>query len=343
MEIKQITDFNYASTWDNFIISNSSPAAFLQSWKWGEFKTQGAINNKQGKNVLRYAIYNKKELIAVAQFIKTKLPLSKFYLNCPKGPVLKSQVSESQVSEIFRLLENKIRELAEKENIVFFRVAPPYEKSYQLPVTRYQLPKILVNLKEPEQTLILNLSHSEEDLLKEMHSKTRYNIRLAKRKGIKIRQGNENDIDEFYRLMQETAMRDKINIFGKEYYKKLVSNFGPLLVAEFEGTPLSMILMMGFGNTATYFFGASGADHRELMPNHLIQWHAIHWVKEQGYKYYDFWGVSDKKKDWKGITRFKRGFVSEKTGREIFHIGTFDFVLDKIWYNLYRLAKLFRV
>lgn len=337
MEIKLIQDKNYAKTWDNFIIENSSPAAFLQSWDWGSFK----------ENAFRYAIYNdNNELIAVAQFIKQRLPGGKFYLNCPKGPIWKLEAGIWKL-EIFNLITNEIKKIAKQEKIVFFRIAPPYDhKNIKTKKQKntFIKPKILTNLKEPEKTLLLDLQHSEDELLKNMHHKTRYNIRLAEKKNIKIRVGNENDIDIFYDLLKETAKRDKINIFNKEYYNKLlITNYKlptTLFIAEHNNKPLSAIVVIGFGDTATYLYGASSNEHRNLMPNYLIQWHAIRWAKQNKYKYYDFWGINEKK--WTGVTRFKKGFVSDKTSKEINFIGTFDCVLNKIWYNIYRLGKIIK-
>jgi len=348
MEIKLIQDKNYAKTWDNFIIENSSPAAFLQSWDWGSFKinTQNSINKTQEKkNLFRYAIYNdNNELIAVAQFIKQRLPGGKFYLNCPKGPLVKTQNSINNKQEIFKLLENKIKEICKQEKIVFFRIAPPYSqknKKTKKQKNTFIKPKILTNLKEPEKTLLLDLQCPEDELLKNMHHKTRYNIRLAEKKNIKIRVGNENDIDIFYDLLKETAKRDKINIFNREYYNKLLLNpYSLLLIAEHDKKPLSAIVVIGFGDTATYLYGASSNEHRNLMPNYLIQWYTIKWAKQNGYKYYDFWGINEKK--WTGVTRFKKGFVSNKTGKEINFIGTYDYLLNKTWYNIYKIGKLLR-
>ncbi len=372
MEIKEILDKNFALDWDNFIIAQSSPASFLQSWQWGEFKnkTQDAINAE--KKLFRYAIYDdKNKLMAVVQFIKIGLPGKKFYLNCPRGPVIRlSAFTESSVdkSEIIKLLINKIRqELNKDKKIIFVRFAPPYTFNIWgatgIKLTKVGLikPKILINLKEPENTLILNLQHSEEEILKNMRQKTRYNIKLAERKGIKIKiketgrvyQTNPNknlitekETDIFYKLLKETAKRNKINIFEKKYYNKLLQTAGDnlriaLFIAEYNAQPLSSIIAVGFGDTATYLYGASSNQHRELMPNYLIQWKAIKWAKQNNYKYYDFWGISRQKKDWAGITRFKQGFVSQKTGKEINYLGAFDYILNKKWHALYKFGKIF--
>ena len=387
MEVKQIKDNKFAQEWNDFVIQNSSPASFLQSWEWGDFREKVLA-----EKVFRFGVFENGNLLCVAQLVKRDLPSGRFYLNCAKGPVItKTQKHKNTKTQIFELLINEIKKIAKEEKIVFFRIAPPYENvapsfsseqidnsglkagaTYKLGFAK---PKILTNLIEPENTLVLNLERPEEELLRQMHSKTRYNIRLAEKHGIIVKiqdtrnlprltrvkagkiQKNSNiqiliskkNIDDFYDLLKETAKRDKINIYDKSYYENLIDYFSQMsnvkcqmFLAEFEDKILSAILVIGFGNTATYFYGASSNKMRELMPNYAVQWQAIKWAKEQGYNFYDFWGVSDKKKGWAGITRFKKGFVSKKTGDEINFLGTFDYVLNKKWYNFYRIGKLIK-
>ena len=378
-----------ALIWDQFVAENSSPSSFLQSFVWAKFRTDGL-----GEEVKMLAVFDDDTrmntntntnghelLLAVALFIKRKLPGGRFYLNCQRGPVFKTQNSRptrfatrsgraiNKTQEITELLIDEIKKTAKKEKVVFIRMAPPYDKNDELGIMNYgwQRPKILVNLIEPVSTLVLDLTKSEAELLAAMHQKTRYNIKLAEKRNVAIRnQKPENrDIENFYRLLCETAKRDRINIFSKEYYTKLINYFinelritnyelrATLLIAEFEGKMLAAILVIGFGDTATYLYGASGNEGRELMPNYLLQWSAIKWAKEQGYKKYDFWGVTQMNSrmsankfandGWAGITRFKRGFVNEKTGKEINYLGVYDLVLSQFWYNLYRMGKMLKI
>ena len=340
MEIKNINDKNFKNDWDDFVIANSSPSSFLQSWDFGNFKSEN--NNSQ---IFRFGVFENEELICVAQFFKVALPFGKFYLNCPRGFVTKKQNNKT-TKQLIELFKNEIKKM---NDVVFFRIAPlTQDPSYELLVTSYGFikPKILKNSIEPKNTLVLNLEKSEDEILKEMHQKTRYNIRLAEHKGITIKQNNKTtkqQLDNFYNLMQETAKRDKINIFSKEYFEKLISESNSiLLTAEHENKLLSAIILFKFGNTCTYFYGASSNEKRNLMPNYLIQWEAIKWAKENGFKYYDFWGISKEKEKWSGITKFKQGFVSEKTGKEINYIGAFDFVINKTWYNIFRIGKILK-
>ncbi|MBT3720065.1 peptidoglycan bridge formation glycyltransferase FemA/FemB family protein [archaeon] len=328
MEIKLITDENFKDEWNNFVIENSSPASFLQSWEYSEFVFFETQN-------LKFGFFEKDRLIACVSFFKKKINGNKYFLKAPKGLVLNKKSDQKKILE---LLAQEIKKIAKQENIIFCRIAPPYEGRVENLDSNFKKPKLLTNLKEPENTLILDLSKSEDELLKLMHQKTRYNIRLAEKKEVVIKQ--EENVDVFYDLIQETAKRDKINIFDKKYYQNLFnSNLNiTQFVAYHENQPLSSIIVVGYGDTATYFYGASSDEKRNLMPNYLIQWKAIQWAKERGYKYYDFWGVSEDKGSWGGITKFKKGF----TGQEINFMGTFDYILNKKWYNIFRIGKFLR-
>jgi len=383
MEIKQITDKNLAREWNGFIIENSSPAAFLQSWQWGEFR------QCLGEKILRLTIYEDNEIIALAQFFQILLPFGRYYLFCPRGPVIKFPISnpESSSEQVFQfpnkfqtqnsklqkqiidLMTQEIKKTAKQKKNIFVRfelpyVTPSFSSDWSGLKAGVTKPQILTHSTNPENTLLLDLTKSEQEILQTMHPKTRYNIRLAEKKEIKVRIMNyelgikNKVVDIFYSLLKQTAKRDKIKIFSKNYYEKLVNNFNQLRItdyglrinlffAEYQNKILSAIIILGFGNTATYLHGASSNEHRNLMPNYAIQWAAIKWAKKQGYHWYDFWGIQQKsekeiKSDWAGITRFKKGFVNEKTGREINYIGIKDFILDKKWYNLYRIGKIFK-
>ncbi|HPA25787.1 MAG TPA: peptidoglycan bridge formation glycyltransferase FemA/FemB family protein [bacterium] len=441
MKFAIITDQNYQKSWNEFVIKNSSPADFLQSWQWGEFHQK-----KLREKILRLAVYDSTlmnadgadegELIAVAQFIYQKLPLGKKYLFCPRGPILKCQSVrassvKSQNEGIINILFEEIKKMANDEKVVFMRMEPPDNCHLDDPPTsgrdpekedwipnpalladkqvlndKTRKPKILTHSVNPKNTLLLDLTKSEEEILAGMHPKWRYNIRLAEKREVSIKcqmsnfqcqnQTYKNEIDEFYKLLQETAKRDGIKIFNKKYYESLIEYFychsdrrstsetlstevepagrrggeskkrSPdpeyseltmtkgieisLLLAIYQDKPLSAIMLLGFGDTLTYLHGGSSNENRAVMPNHAIQWAAIKWAKKNGYKWYDFWGVNktkeqkekdkeNKKNNWQGITRFKLGFVNEKTSQEINYLGARDLVVNKLWYNLYRLGK----
>ena len=189
---------------------------------------------------------------------------------------------------------------------------------------------------QPKKTLFLDLSLSEEELLKEMHQKTRYNIRLAEKKEVEIKLSEakniESDFLEFWRLMSITGERDAFRIHNQKHYKNILSASEniKLYFANYKNKNIAAGLFCFFGDRVTYMHGASDNEARNLMAPYLLQWEIIKIAKENGYKYYDFYGIDEKK--WPGVTRFKLGFggfVKE-------YPGTYDFIFKPLIYNLYQ-------
>jgi len=183
-----------------------------------------------------------------------------------------------------------------------------------------------------------------------MKQKTRYNVRLAARRGVTVRAGGEADLPAFYRLMTETAERDEFGIHTRAYYEAahhlFVPDHGRLLLAEYEGQLLAALVVFAFGGGAVYMYGASSDEQRNLMPTYLLQWEAMRWARERGCHTYDLWGVPDEDEPtleatftgrsdglW-GVYRFKRGFG----GRLVRTAGAWDLVYAPLRYRLYELA-----
>jgi lipid II:glycine glycyltransferase (peptidoglycan interpeptide bridge formation enzyme) len=178
---------------------------------------------------------------------------------------------------------------------------------------------------QPRSTILVDLTPSEDDILMAMKSKTRYNIRLAGRKDVTVRQGSVADAEIFYDLMVETGERNEFGVHDAGYYRRALELFGPqdqvaLFIAEYQGEPLAGILVFAVGKWAWYIAGASSNRHRNRMPAYAIQWAAIRWAKARGCETYDLWGIPDadeatleasftERSDglW-GVYRFKRGF-----------------------------------
>lgn len=199
---------------------------------------------------------------------------------------------------------------------------------------------------QPAHTLIIDLSGDEDEILARMHQKTRYNIRLATRKGIHVRPWS--DLDGFGRMMKETAQRDSFGAHVPGYYRLAYNLFHPsgaceIFVAEFERTPLAAVMVFARGERAWYFYGASTSLHRNRMPTYLLQWEAMRWARARGCKQYDLWGIPDEDLEtleaefmnrsdglW-GVYRFKRGFGGTLTR----HMGAWDLVLLPALASLY--------
>lgn len=286
--------------------------SFLQTTKWCEFQKALGADCFNIENTL---------------VVKYKLSFGKNYLYVPRA---KTQDIDLNV-----------------DNTVFIRVEPEIENSNKDFIGKLKnLGFKKVNQESmPSKTLILDIDESEEELLANMHQKTRYNIRLAEKKEIKIEivdELNDKEFDRIWILIQNTAKRDKFSSFSKDYYKKLLNVFpyvGDLIpyikivLAKYKDEIIAAAIIMFYSDTATYLHGASDYKYRNLMAPYLIQWSAIQGAQKIGCVFYDFWGIDEKK--WPGVTRFKKGF----SGREVEYVGTWDLVLDKKLYFAYSILK----
>jgi peptidoglycan pentaglycine glycine transferase (the first glycine) len=202
---------------------------------------------------------------------------------------------------------------------------------------------------QPRRTLVIDLSAEDEALLARMHPKTRYNIRLASKKGVIVRPWD--NLPAFQRMMEETGRRDRFAAHRADYYRRAYDLFHSqdaceLLLAEFEGTPLAALMAFSRGHRSWYLYGASTSSERQRMPTYLLQWHAMLWAKAQGCREYDLWGIPDAETEelesgfaqrgdglW-GVYRFKRGFG----GTAQRWAGAWDRVYSESRYSIYRAA-----
>jgi lipid II:glycine glycyltransferase (peptidoglycan interpeptide bridge formation enzyme) len=187
--------------------------------------------------------------------------------------------------------------------------------------------------------MVIPLDQDEETLLMNMKSKTRYNVRLAGRRGVSIRKGSTHDLDLLYRMYAETSVRDGFIIRHQGYYEDawgtfITAGLAQPLIAEVEGQPVAALIAYRFGPTAYYLYGMSTSEHREKMPNYLLQWEAMRWAKRQGCERYDLWGAPDRidpDDPMYGVYRFKDGFGA----RFVRTVGAWDLPLRPTLYALY--------
>ncbi len=185
----------------------------------------------------------------------------------------------------------------------------------------------------------INTEPSLDELLAAMKQRTRYKVRLAEKKGVAVRRGGPADFEAIADLYAETSSRDGFLIREKGYYLDVWTRFyaaGMLtpLIAEVEGQMVAAVMIFVTGDTARYVYGMSGPDHREKMPNYLLQWEAIKLAKEKGCSTYDLWGAPDEfvesDRMW-GVYQFKRGLG----GSVVITPGAWDLPLNKAGYNLF--------
>lgn len=322
---------NKNESWDKCVLEGNG--SFLQSWEWGEFQ------KSLGRKMWRLAVTKTDGSFGLCVLaVKYELPSGKNYLYCPRIDITQNS------KEIF----NELKSIASREKSLFLKIDPELDRD-KLKETKIEVLGFAKSFKEiqPRNTLILNITKTEEELFAEMKSKTRYNIKLAKRKELVVEKC-ENDsekkkcFDSFWPLMQETADRNKFYLHSKDYYNKQLdwSSFKMFLIKYNEKIIAGAIINF-FGKRATYVHGASGHEYRNLMAPYLLHWEIIRQAKNLGCEEYDFWGISDSdsgKDSWAGISRFKGGFG----GREINYIGAYDYILNRQWYGMYKLLTQFR-
>jgi len=340
MKVVEIED---KAQWDFFVKSHALDNGFLQSWSWGEFQ------KSVGKKIWRLGVMDISghigvdELLACALVVKYPLPLGASYFYTPRGPILRAKkAGPLLVLNILDVLFHEIKIKGEKEGALFWRIDPPVFNTEGV----QSLMKTLHFRKsqhemQPKNTLIIDLRKSEEELLAAMHQKTRYNIGLAKKKGVNVRlSGAETkeggqDFEKFWDLLQETAKRDKFRTHQKKYYEKLFqTKTGVIFIAERQGVFLAAAMVCFFNNWALYLHGASCSHQREVMAPYLLHWFAIKEAKRLGCLFYDFWGVGEG--SWAGFSRFKQGFSPETPPTP--YVGTWEYPLTYWRYSLYSSA-----
>jgi lipid II:glycine glycyltransferase (peptidoglycan interpeptide bridge formation enzyme) len=300
------------SVWDQ-ALSSLPTSHVLQSWGWGEFKS------RWGWRPTRLLWHDQGHALAAAQLLRRPIPGTPFALGyVPKGPCLPDD-DRPLAARVLCDLELEAR----RQRCLFLKIDPDVHASNQcfqdLLRERGWVPS--QEQVQFRNTAILNLTQSEEAILAGMKSKTRYNIRLAERKGVEVRMGEADDYIIFYEMYRETAARDGFLIRPMEYYLDLWREFeargqARLFIAWYERLePIAGLILFLYGERAWYFFGASTAQRRNVMPNHALQWKAITWAKAHGYTCYDLWGAPNDLEDANdplaGVWRFKEGFGVE--------------------------------
>ena len=341
MRITQVTD---RSVWDT-ALANLPQSHVLQTWDWGDFKS------RWGWLPTRLLFEEAGQPLAAAQILRRRLaptPLCVSYI--PKGPAL----DYDNLSLLTRVLST-LEQQARAQHSLFVKIDPdvwlgtgledatPPPKAAavleRLAERRWRRSAEQIQFKN---TVMLKLTPDETDLLGCMKAKTRYNLRLTGRRGIRVHLGAESNLETFYRLYEETSQRDGFLIRPPAYYLDLWAQFlragrAHLLLAEMESKPIAGLILFHFGQTAWYMVGASSGQHRNLMPNYLLQWEAIRLAKQLGCTQYDLWGAPDRLDEsdpmW-GVYRFKIGFG----GETLRGMGAFDYGPWPRLYWIYTVA-----
>jgi lipid II:glycine glycyltransferase (peptidoglycan interpeptide bridge formation enzyme) len=259
----------------------------LQSATWGAFKVAF------GWRCRRLVVADAGRIVAGAQSLFRPVPMGCIgYV--PKGPVF-----DPQRPDYLDVLLPALHDLARQAGAIFLKVEPPFgdDPAGQDLWTARGFTAHVATV-QPRTTIVLDIAPDPGVILGRMKQKWRYNIRLAARKGVTVRPATAADLPDFYWLMQATGQRDGFAVHTAAYYaeawRRLVgAGLAELLLAEYQGELLAGLFVTAFGRTATYMYGASSDLHRNLMPNHLLQWAAIQWARQRGCVEYDLWGIPD--------------------------------------------------
>lgn len=308
----------------------------LQAFEWGEFR------KKTGIKVLRRGQVNNGEILNPYQITVHKTPSFNYFIGYfPKGQIPSSEQLDD------------LKTIGEKYKLSFIQLEPDVPAG-SIKLTGENLRKSFHPLFT-KYTFLIDLTQSEDDLLKNMHQKTRYNIKVAQKHNVEVEIDNSDKAFEKYlKLTEETTIRQKFYAHGENYHKLMWESLGNqkydknkliahLLTAKYNKKILTTFILFTFKNTLYYPYGASSDEHREVMASTAAMWGAIKFGKELGLQKFDMWGaanVAEPRSDdpYYGFHRFKQGFGATLTE----FVGSYDFVINPVNYRILSVADKLR-
>jgi lipid II:glycine glycyltransferase (peptidoglycan interpeptide bridge formation enzyme) len=347
-----------ASEW-NTIIRQLPKPHLLQTWEWAQFKA--AYGWKPMPFIWRSGRVDHDEVVAAVMIHKRQVLNRSFaarlcILYAPKGPLF-----DWSNENLFKQVREDLQYFAKKQGAIFLKIDPDVlqgtgipeheeeqeNKAGQIVISHLEQNGWLFSSDQIQfrNTVLVDLSKTEEELLSGMKQKSRYNVRLAEKKGVSVRVGTLEDLTLLYKMYAETSIRDGFVIRNEGYYRSLWRSFmnstdighqpsAEPLIAEVNGEPIAAIIVFYFAGCAYFLHGMSFDIRRELMPNYLLQWEAIRRAKARGCSVYDLWGAPDKFNEndpmW-GVFRFKEGLG----GKVVRTLGAWDYPASLIWYKTY--------
>ena len=348
----------------NQIISQLPDPHFLQTYEWGQVKAKYgwvpyyAVWTEDGKFQVTsdlQSITNYQSPITAAALILKRTAFRRFSIfYAPKGPLM-----DWTNEPLRKRVLDDLQSFAKKQGAIFLKLDPDVVLGRGVPasvdeVTENSGQAVRSDLMRRgwvessdqiqfKNTVMVDLSASEEEILMRMKQKTRYNVRLAEKKGVAVRIGSLGDLGMLYKMYAETSVRDGFVIRDEEYYmtvwKLFMSNVSGQpsavpLIAEVDDEPVAAIFLFTFAGRGYYVYGMSRNVHREKMPTYLLQWAAMKHAKAHGCLTYDLWGapdVFDEGDSMWGVYRFKEGLG----GDVVRTLGAYDFAPNKFWYSMY--------
>ncbi len=309
----------------------------LQSWEWGEFRQE------TGVNTARVGFFDNGQLKKGIQVTFHQLPVPGFNQvvgYCPRG----FMPDDEQLSAL--------KQLGQAHRALFIKLEPNVAQEVGIPSGHKKIAQFLINKgAQPGRPLFtkytfhLDLTKPEDELFAGLQSKTRYNVNLAYKKGVKIFENTSAEgMEQYISILEETMKRQGFYAHTPEYFRKMWAKLGDsgmlrIFNAVYEDTIIVSWIMFVFNGVIYYPYGSSRDLHRDVMASNLMMWEMIRFGKEIGCHTFDMWGSlgpePDKKHAWFGFHRFKKGYG----GKLMEFVGTYDLVLNEPIYRLYRIAE----
>ena len=306
----------------------------LQSWAWGDFR------KKMGQKVERFLVIKNQKIIGSFQVFFYRLPHLPYTIGYfPKGL--------APTKEIVKTL----KKIGKKHQAILIKMEPNITKE-EFPHFPQQAKKLKLISGRPiftRHTLVIDLTKSESELMANFHPKTRYNIRLAQRKGVKIIEDNSPQaFEKYWQLTEETTQRQRFYAHNKIYHRRMwqtmsKAGIAHLFLAQYKKETLAAWILFSFNGILYYPYGASSRRHREVMASNLMMWEAIRFGKKNHCQKFDLWGTPgphpSPRDPWYGFHRFKMGYSPQL----VEFVGTYDLVLKPLSYRFYQAADILRL
>ena len=334
-----VTDATSEEEYTQFL-ENHKRCNFQQSIEWSKVKSNW-------KREIILAEDSSGKIVGSLMVLIRNIPMFGNMMYSSRGPIC-----DIHNMEVLKQLTEGVKELGKKYKAMVFRMEPDIESSDEnfknvMLDLGFKLKSDAKNFREeiqPRYVFRLDTKDkTEEELFNNLHSKTRYNVRLAVKKGVQIKIGTREDLKDFHKIMITTGIRDGFITRPLEYFEKMYDCLGEkhfkLLMAYYEDKPISGVIVIIYGNKTWYLYGASSNEHRNLMPNYLLQWEMIKIALENKSDIYDLRGVPGIADNSNGLYRFKKGFGAEYTE----FIGELYIEFKPLKYKLYKFSeKAFR-
>ncbi|MFA5749964.1 MAG: peptidoglycan bridge formation glycyltransferase FemA/FemB family protein [Candidatus Shapirobacteria bacterium] len=301
----------------------------VQTWEWGEFQ------KNQGHKVFRFGVFNQDKMVSAYTVSFHQISKTKFSI----GTILRGPIVDED------MLKN-VKKIAQEQNAIFVKFEPDISKTD----SDMQFSDLYVSPKVAfyPNTFLVDLTQKEEKLLENMHSKTRYNIRVANRYGVEVKEAtNDKGFETYLKLLFDTTKRQGFYLHSPKYHRDMWAIFKKtdiphIMLASYQGQVLSAFMLFKLKDQLFYPYGASLDINREVMAPTLLMWESIKLGQKWKCKTFDMWGClgpdAKESDNGFGFHRFKQGF----NGQPFEYVGTYDFVINQNIYRLYNFIDKYR-